>query len=193
MTTLPTPSLQTLFQHFIYAAQPFWCHRHTVSIPSGTVYDVGDFRVRIGDVRQTQPSVRVRGTVVDVEWRGPSLVRGFLARPRQGGGNDDDDDDDDDGDSGIEMLPRDITVEDIDAEYGATAGLIREFWARFGVEGAREAIIVPDLGREIKERLGRWKEGKKLNDGEVSGVDDDDPIFGADLARQLMEIFRFNR
>lgn len=201
MTTIPLPSSATLFQHFVYACQPFWCHRHTHAVPGGMVYDIGDFRVRIGDVRQTQPVARVRGTVVEVEWRGPSLfdslVLNHSVAETQGGDGEDDD-------SGIDVGLGSIEEEDVDAEFAATAGLIREFWGRLGVEGAREAILVPDVGKEVKERLRRLKaqlqEGKKevggRGDGEGNGQlldEDPDPQAGVDIARQFMEIFRFSR
>lgn len=196
MTTTPHQSYTTLFHHFIYACQPFWCHRHTVTVPSGLVYDVGDFRVRIGDVRQTQPAARVRGTVVVVEWRGPSVIstvstsNSMHRDGKQGPGEGDGDVDsgiDMDVDMGVGMASSDISESDIDSEYVTTAALIRDFWARLGVDGAREAILVPGLGKEVKERLRRWKLGNDRGDDaevEVGGVDE---------ARQFMEIFRFNR
>ncbi|GFF23539.1 hypothetical protein IFM58399_00328 [Aspergillus lentulus] len=205
MSTVPLPSSGALFKHFVYACQPFWCHRHTVAVPGGMVYDVGDFRVRIGDVRQTQPAARVRGTVVEIEYRGPSLVTSISAQYVQskrganlGGATDVSDNDHD---SGIDLaLFGGIEDADIDAEYSATAALIREFWAKLGIEGAREAILVPDVGREVKEHLKKLKLQEKMGqtaprkDGHALQQDEDpDPDAGTDLARQFMEIFRFNR
>lgn len=200
MTTVPLPSSVTLFQHFVYACQPFWSHRHTHAVPSGIVYDIGDFRVRIGDVRQTQPVARVRGTVVEVEWRGPSLLDSLVHNHSVTETQDNVEDDD----SGIDVGLGLIEEADVDAEFAATAGLIREFWGRLGVEGAREAILVPDVGKEVKERLRRRKalqqEGKKdvgghgVGEGNGQLLDEDpDPQAGVDVARQFMEIFRFNR
>ena len=175
------------------------------------VYEIGDFRVRVGDVRQTQPTARVRGTVVEIEWRGPSLVatlsgwyqssRQKKARPTHPytwdqGENDEDDD------SGIDMaFPDAVEESDIDAEYAATASLIREFWAQLELEGAREAILVPDVGKEVKEQLRKLKQENKQNanwkgNEETNGQqmdEDPDPNAGADVARQFMEILRFNR
>ena len=65
--------------------------------------------------------------------------------------------------------------------------LIREFWARFSVNGAKEAIRVPDVGKEIREGA----EERKSNPGKKIGKGDEHA--GVDLARQYMEIFRFNR
>lgn len=164
------------------------------------MYEIGDFRVRIGDVRQTQPTARVRGTAVEIEWRGPSLVASILANSSCRSSKVASENESRDTDSGIEMSVSDISDSDIDAEYAATAGLIREFWARLGVEGAREAILVPDVGKEVKDRLGRWKkqEAQRMDDQgreklEAGPDPDPDPEAGVDEARQFMEIFRFNR
>lgn len=195
MTTVPPAAYKTLFQHFTYACQPFWCHRLTVAVPNGVVYDVGDFRVRMGDVRQTFPSVRARGTIVEIEWRGPSVVDS-LSVVRSG----------EDGDSSIDVSFCALEEADVDAEYGATASLIREFWGRLGIDGAREAILVPGVGKEVKEKLGRARKGmrdgeSKVGDegglfarlGSVQSEDDIDPTAGTDAARQYMEVLRFNR
>ncbi|RAH75256.1 uncharacterized protein BO66DRAFT_338391 [Aspergillus aculeatinus CBS 121060] len=206
MTTVPLASSSTLFHHFGYACQPFWCHRHTVTVPGGAVYDVGDFRVRVGDVRQTQPAARIRGTVVEIEWRGPSLVSSIasqaLLAKKMGSGPyaaTATVDEWADGDSGIDMsfFPDGVEEADVDAEYAASAALIREFWARLGIEGAREAILVPDVGREVKEQL-RWLKAHGMQreseeKREQQPDEDPDPTAGVDSARQFMEIFRFNR
>jgi hypothetical protein len=195
MTTIPPASYGTLFQHFTYACQPFWSHRLTLAVPNGVVYDVGDFRVRLGDVRQTVPTARVRGTVVEIEWRGPSVVEAIPVDREDGSfgivagaGNIDLE-----ADSGIDLSAADIEESDIDAEYTATASLIREFWARLGVE-AREAILIPGVGNEVKERLRRWKKaGSRTDAGGDDAEGESDPWSGADVARQFMEVLRFNR
>lgn len=203
MTTASPSSYGTLFHHFTYACQPFWCHRLTVTVPNGFVYEVGDFRVRIGDVRQTFPTGRVRGTVVEIEWRGSSIVDSLppaVGRGLSGGGMSEKDAESAEAeDSGIDVLFSAVEEDDVDAEYAATALLIREFWGRFGVEGAREAILVPGVGKEVKERLGRVKKGRDSVDEVGSGLGDSgleeesDPMAGSDLARQYMEVLRFNR
>ncbi|KAL4988631.1 mediator complex, subunit Med20 [Aspergillus falconensis] len=210
MTTVPLPSTGALYQHFSYACQPFWCHRHTVTVPNGVVYEIGDFRVCVGDVRQTQPAVRIRGTVIEIEWRGPSLATTLSSlyrsrkQKRSAASNPYtyDTEDGEDDDSGIDMaFPDGVEEADIDAEYAATASLIREFWAKLEIEGAREAILVPDVGKEIKRRLRELKQQDKQSFGRVGNeagsglqVDEDpDPDAGVDVARQFMEIFRFNR
>ena len=214
MSTVPLPSSATLFQHFVYACQPFWCHRHTHAVLGGLVYDVGDFRIRLGDVRQTQPVARVRGTVVEVEWRGPSLVDSIPSSTRTDANRERapavataagfDGDGDGDDDSGVHMVFDSVVEADVDAEYVATAALIREFWAKLDIEGAREAILVPDIGKEVKNRLHRWKQqvgkgqgnnNRGVNEGEngQSPDEDPDPEAGVDVARQFMEILRFNR
>ncbi|KAJ5745192.1 Mediator complex subunit Med20 [Penicillium odoratum] len=177
MTILPMPSFGTLFHHFTYACQPFWAHRLTVAVPNGVIYDVGDFRVRVGDVRQTFPTARPRGTVIEIEWRGPTVVDSITNMSAEGVDGQDED-------SGIDVKFS-IEESDVDAEYVATAALIREFWGRLGVQGAREAILVPGVGNEVKDRL------KKLRDEKKNGNEVD--MEGADIARQYMEVLRFNR
>ncbi|OQE46442.1 hypothetical protein PENCOP_c001G08595 [Penicillium coprophilum] len=206
MTTVPPASYGTLFQHFTYACQPFWAHRLTLAVPNGIVYEVGDFRVRLGDVRQTFPTARVRGTVIEVEWRGPSVVEAIPVGRGDGSfGAAGGDGDVDVEATGIDLARSAIEESDIDAEYAATASLIREFWGRLGVE-AREAILIPNVGMEVKDRLRRWKKAESgvdtRVDTNVDGVgsvvgeraeEDPDPWSGADVARQFMEVLRFNR
>lgn len=158
-----------------------------MAVPAGVVYEIGDFRVRMGDVRQTYPTARVRGTVVEIEWRGPSVVESVCSGQEDG---------DEMGFAGVEEA-------DVDAEYAATAQLIREFWTRLRFEGAREAILVPGVGKEVKERLKRRGEKKKKKKKGSEGVvtvplvegeeEDPDPSAGTDVARQYMEVLRFNR
>lgn len=227
MTTIPLPSSATLFQHFVHACQPLWCHRHTLVV-AGPVYDIADFRIRLGDVRQIQPTARVRGTVVEVEWKGPSLVASVAAQSRRrndpataaaaagggGGGGEEEDANIGNGNLDLDSLLFDPSVVgegDVDAEYNAVAGLIRGFYARIGVENAREAILVPDVGKEVKGQLRRLKQGiQNQKGGMINGKprdryeadiwdrsygkpEDPDPEAGVDVARQFMEIFRFNR
>lgn len=186
MTTVPHSSYTTLFQHFTYACQPFWCHRLTVVVQNGVFYDIGDFRVRLGDVRQNYPTNRVRGTVVEIEWRGPSVIDSLDGTVMS--------DENAEADSGVDVSLSALEESDVDAEFAATALLIRDFWGRFGVEGAREAILVPGVGSEIKECLAKAKGAKDLG-GKRAGTaeDDPDPQAGADVARQYMEVLRFNR
>ena len=157
-------------------------------MPNGVIYDVGDFRVRLGDVRQTFPTARPRGTVIEIEWRGPTVVDS-VASAHSGAQSTEEQD----SDSGIDV---DFSVEesDIDAEYAATAALILEFWGRLGVDGAREAILVPDVGKEVKDRLKKWRAAKMKNDQGPSAVGENEAdMDGTDVARQYMEVLRFNR
>ncbi|KAL5343673.1 mediator complex, subunit Med20 [Aspergillus crustosus] len=211
MITVPHPSTGPLYQHFSYACQPFWCHRHTTAVLGGMAYEIGDFRVRIGDVRQTQPAARVRGTVVEIEWKGPSLIttlsvlyqsrkqkKAKASRPYTWASGQNADNED----SGIDMaFVEGVEEADLDAEYALKASLIREFWGKLGVEGAREAILVPDVGKEVKRMLRELKQEAKQGfdqAGDVGGGgqqadEDPDPDAGVDAARQFMEILRFNR
>ncbi|KAJ5272750.1 hypothetical protein N7478_007875 [Penicillium angulare] len=191
MTIVPSSSFGMLFSHFVYACQPFWAHRMTVSVSNGVVFDVGDFRVRLGDVRQVWPTARARGTVVEIEWRGPTLVDTVASSLGRGG--EDNANADGDADLGIDVDFSAVDEADLDAEFIATATLIREFWGRLGIEGAREAILVPGYGKEIKGCLRRLRAREKRGGEETVAENEADIYAGADLAKQYMEVLRFNR
>ncbi|PGH21647.1 hypothetical protein AJ80_03080 [Polytolypa hystricis UAMH7299] len=196
MMTMDPPSYTSFYTLTLQICEPLWCPRHTVTVPSGIVFEVSDFRIRIGDVRQTAPVTRVRGTIVEIEYRGPSSNRAMpdvealleqvgphgimFAHAQQAPATS----------SAAAAAAADTSepfLTDEDWTIGET--LIREFWSRFAIEGAREAIRVPDLGKESREAqsLGKTRlttaAARPGNNG----------ITGVDLARQYMEVLRFNR
>lgn len=70
--------------------------------------------------------------------------------------------------------------------------LIREFWERLGISGGREAIRVLDVGKEISQVSEEG--GRKSSQGEKGERNHRAEEFaGVDLARQYMEVLRFNR
>ncbi|EDN03459.1 Med20 superfamily domain-containing protein [Histoplasma capsulatum] len=234
MMILDYPSYQSFHAITLRACEPLWCPRHTLTVLNGSHYEINDFRIRIGDVRQTAPQTRVRGTIVEIEYRGPAgtatphtaaatatatapgadnnipMADGSETWPSSvaDGNVNPDGSRDDEGilypqletsmstlSSSSLSLPTSSSsfsfsspssVEEIPTEedWEVAEVLIRELWSRFAVEGAREVIRVPHLGKEAREarRLG------KLGDRETNAR-----IAGADLAKQYMEVFRFNR
>lgn len=233
MSSVPIASSSEIFRHFVRCCEPIWCHRHTVTV-TGTVYDVGDFRVRLGEVRQTQPQARSRGTIMEIEWRGPSMVAVALAPVSSSLGHDGQNRDvlamDVDGDIDAAMeTPYIPTEAEIQLEYEQMSNLIREFWTKIYNQNdsnnkqlpatSREAILIPDVGREIKQRISQrrqpgWQERenrRRRKRREAIALDrswggfsekqqqqqqddeDEDVDAGVDLARQYMELFRFNR
>lgn len=241
MSTVPITSSAEIFRHFVRACEPIWCHRHTLTV-TGTVYDIGDFRVRLGELRQTQPQARVRGTIMEIEWKGPSMITAALASSVSLSDLDDNEERnrntdttatanamDIDGENEASMQTCYIPTEsEVQSEYEQTAQLIKEFWSRISnindtngsikqPSAIREAILVPDVGREVKVRLSQrrqpgWRDReikrrrKRLEaialDRSWGGVlekqqqqedAEDDMDVGVDLARQYMELFRFNR
>lgn len=258
MATLPIASSAEIFRHFVRNCEPIWCHRHTVTV-TGTVYEVGDFRIRVGELRQTQPQARVRGTIMEIEWNGPSMIAAalsdtFLKRQqhehdqheRPGNNHTDglssssmDVDINADVDSAMDT-PYIPSEEEIQLEYEQASRLIQEFWSRIQTfdetststnsstnnttnatkqlfATTRQAILVSDVGREIKQRISQrrepgWQEREirrqrkrreaialdrswnGLTEKQPQQDDEDDEVdTGVDLARQYMELFRFNR
>ncbi|GAM40735.1 hypothetical protein TCE0_039f13317 [Talaromyces pinophilus] len=232
MSAVPIASSSEIFRHFVRCCEPIWCHRHTVTV-TGTVYDVGDFRVRLGEVRQTQPQARPRGTIMEIEWRGPSMIAAALAPVSSSLGHDGQNRDvlamDVDGDIDAAMeTPYIPTEAEIQLEYEQMSNLIREFWTKIYNQNdstnkqlpatTREAILIPDVGRETKQRISQrrqpgWQErenrrrrkrreaialdrswgGFSEKQQQQQDDEDEDVDAGVDLARQYMELFRFNR
>lgn len=213
MSAVPVVSSLELFRHFVRACEPLWCHRHTVTA-TGNMYDVGDFRVRLGEVRQTQPQARPRGTIMEVEWKGVSLIAAATASPlKQQQQEEKKLQSDDDTMENFVYVP---TEEEVDTEYAQMAQVIREFWDRLDIadkKTTREAILVPDVGKEVRQKLHQrrqpgWEEKDALRrrkrleaialdrswGGAVAPLENEDNAdAGVDLARQYMELFRFNR
>jgi hypothetical protein len=211
MSAVPITSSAELFRHFVRACEPLWCHRHTVTV-TGNMYDVGDFRVRVGEVRQTQPQVRARGTIMEVEWKGVSLITTTTTTTATTTTNNLEGQEEPSVD--IDYVP---TEEEIDTEYTQIAQVIREFWGRLEIadKAARESILVPDVGREVRQKLHQrrqqpagWAERETIRrrkrleaialdrswgGGTAPLEKEDDVDAGVDLARQYMELFRFNR
>lgn len=191
-----------------------------MGVANGTVFEAGDFRVRVGDLRQTQPVQRVRGCLVEIEYRGPGkATNGSLS----GGGNEDSDwfeflapgegaktaptittaaaasqpgitseEGDVDDLVGFLEFPNTADVEDdlpTEDDWREGEALIREFWSRFAVPGAKEAIRVPGLRTEVEKARQRGTKRVTTVDAGMYNTG----VAGTDLARQYMEVLRFNR
>jgi TATA-binding related factor (TRF) of subunit 20 of Mediator complex len=244
MSTVPITSAAEIFRHFVRNCELIWCHRHTVTV-TGTVYDVGDFRVRLGELRQMQPQARVRGTIMEIEWRGPSVITAALSSPSSlnnrkaanDGDNDIADSMDIDTTKVTEETPYIPTDAEINTEYTQIAHLIRDFWAHLAITqhiitdakqqaAIRESILIADVGREVKLKLSQRRQNQSDVEGggqvgwqereirrrqkrrEALALDrswggsnisqqqeeeEEELEGGVDLARQYMELFRFNR
>ncbi|EFR03255.1 hypothetical protein MGYG_06257 [Nannizzia gypsea CBS 118893] len=176
--TLDPQSYLSFFSMTTKFCQPLWNHRFTVVVTGGEVYEVGDFRVRIGEVRQTVPRPRLRGAIVEIEYNGPGLRQSEPDLTREP---------EEDWDF-VPLLPHHpprevILPTDEDWELGVM--LIRELWENFSIPGATESIQVPGLGLERRDYLGQSASAqstrKKAN------------LVGVDLARQYMDVFKFYR
>lgn len=181
-------------------------------VAGGTILEIGDFRIRVGDLQQAQPVQRVRGCIVEIEYRGLEKKRASRLnddswchlKASESGINDLDNNDDDDGDTDDEdeeeppTFPTTSTDTDkgeaeaeLPTENDWVAGetIIRDFWSRFEVPGARAAIRVPGLMTEVKTARERGTNRVTTTDAGMVNTG----IAGTDLARQYMEILRFNR
>ncbi|KAK2863676.1 hypothetical protein FQN49_004108 [Arthroderma sp. PD_2] len=180
MITLEPQAYLSFFSMTTKFCQPLWNHRHTVVISMGEAYEVADFRVRIGEVRQTTPRPRLRGAIVEIEYRGPG--------ERQSGQSDQTSSPEEDG---FSMPPvshqanREVDLPtDEDWELGVM--LIRELWENFSIPGATESIQVPGVGMERRKYFENGGASTHTARQKAS-------IVGVDLARQYMEVFKFYR
>lgn len=58
---------EEMLQLVVGKLSPLWSHRQTLLVGNGLAFEMEDFRVRVGEVRQGQTGL-VKGTVVEVEW-----------------------------------------------------------------------------------------------------------------------------
>ena len=58
---------EEMVQLVVGKLSPLWSHRQMLHVGNGLAFEMEDFRVRVGEVRQGQ-SALVKGTVVEVEW-----------------------------------------------------------------------------------------------------------------------------
>lgn len=58
---------EEMVQLVVGKLSPLWSHRQTLHVGNGVAFEMEDFRVRVGEVRQGQTAL-VKGTVVEVEW-----------------------------------------------------------------------------------------------------------------------------
>ena len=65
------PSGEEFVQLTMSKLGPLWTPRQILTVINGQHYEVGEFRVRMGEVRQGQGGVQqIRGVAVEVEWNG---------------------------------------------------------------------------------------------------------------------------
>ncbi|KAK2740652.1 hypothetical protein FQN57_006022 [Myotisia sp. PD_48] len=188
MITLDPSSYISYFAMTLRTCAPLWNHRHTVQIASDDVYEVADFRIRIGDVRQTQPKARLRGAIVEIEYRGPGR-RSETQKSQPAGQGQMQETANEFHDFSWDIntwSPNsgpDIPCQS-DWEIGVV--LIREFWKNIAVKGAVEAIDVPGVGAERQEYYRNGGERAHTQQQKTN-------ILGTDLARQYIEVLKFYR
>ena len=141
---------------------PLWALRQMVSVVGGVGFEVGDFGVRIGEVRQGVGggALMVRGAVVEVEWRGG-----------RGGGSGDggrrkrreeEEETKREGRRGKNDEEEEEEEEEED-DWNAAETMIRTFWEGLGLgtSRAREFLRVPGI-REGDAGVRQWCEALRL-------------------------------
>ncbi len=63
------PQSEEFVQLIVSKFGPLWTQRQTLVLSNGQAFEIGDYRIRIGELRQGATSLG-RGVVVEVEWTG---------------------------------------------------------------------------------------------------------------------------
>lgn len=102
---------------------PLWQLRQLLHVVHGATFEVGDFRIRIGDLKPGSASAgtsqKSRGAVCEIEW------------------------------IDTENTQSDRTIEDQEKYWQNAEPMIKEFWDSLEVKGARQVFPVADLGDEL--------------------------------------------
>ena len=71
IVAIPAPQGSNEFVQLISSRLvPLWSPRHALQVSNGQAWELGDFVIRFGEVKQGQGgSQQIRGTVVEIEWR----------------------------------------------------------------------------------------------------------------------------
>ncbi|KAI5293185.1 hypothetical protein KEM52_005759 [Ascosphaera acerosa] len=136
MFTVDKPSSAAWYSMVLRAAKPLWVPRHTVAVPAvnSAVFRVGDFQVRIGEVKQTAPQTRTRGTIVEIEYTDPSVRHRRRRQPRRHTQHGDGGAASDTTDS--EMRDDPLLEESSDAESEGSFGVFEETGSGHGASSA---------------------------------------------------------
>ena len=108
---------------------PLWQSRQILHITNGAAFEVGDFRIRIGELKQGFGGVTqmTRGAICEIEWNDTdSVQQGSTDGPRE-------------------------------EEWMAAEPVIRGFWDALDMKGARDVFLVPGLGDDMSS-VRQWCE-----------------------------------
>ncbi|KAI9795630.1 MAG: hypothetical protein M1835_005415 [Candelina submexicana] len=118
MVTVPQGQTVELVQLMATKMGPLWTQRQTLHVSNGLSYDLQDFKVRLGEVKQGQNAI-LKGVIAELEW---------LAG------------------SGSHTWGKQKDAETDDWETGEL--IIRALWEGLDIPGSRETIRVPGVGQE---------------------------------------------
>lgn len=113
---------------------PLWTMLKMARVANGLSYEVGDFRIRVGELRQGMGSSQVlRGIIVEINWAGDG--GGGVGGRGEGGVSD-------------------RTEDEVE-------GVIKGFWEELGVKGAKEVFQVAGFA-EGNGTVRQWFEMLRL-------------------------------
>ncbi|KAI9823034.1 MAG: hypothetical protein M1832_002688 [Thelocarpon impressellum] len=73
MVAVPAPGQADELSHLLTTKMgPLWTSRQSLLVSHGAAFELEDFRVRLGELRQAQGAQMSRGVIIEVEWLGDS-------------------------------------------------------------------------------------------------------------------------
>ncbi|KAI9723295.1 MAG: hypothetical protein M1812_001178 [Candelaria pacifica] len=125
-TLVAVPQTQTaeFVQLMTTKMGPLWTQRQTLQVSNGSSYELQDFKVRLGEVKQGQNAIH-KGVIAELEW-----VAG----------------------SGNDIWEAENAAETNDWEAGEL--VIRALWEGLDISGSREMIRAPGVGQEDEKGKG---------------------------------------
>jgi len=146
--TVPAEQFDSFYTILTSKFAALWSPRPAASVSNGVAYNLGDFVVRLGELRQGTGQQPVKGVVVCIQ-----------ATPQSAAQVDGEHDAAAPNGEGAE-------VKQEDDEIQTTQALIRDLWRGFGVEGAKEMMTASnsrsDVDRQFEE-VRMWCELLRLS------------------------------
>jgi len=133
--TVPAEQFDSFYNILTSKFAALWSPRPVASVSNGVAYSLGDFVVRLGELRQGTGQQPVKGVVVCIQTAPQSAAQV-------------------DGEHDIAALDgEDTGIKEEEDEIQTTQALIRDLWKGFGVEGAKEMITASNSQRDADRQF----------------------------------------
>jgi hypothetical protein len=130
---IPAQQRDEFYRMIVNKMAALWTPRMMLGIQNGMAYDIGEYIVRMGELKQVTAQNTTRALIVCIQSNaGPGQETKLTQRP--------------DADTGAKE----------EQEWQLRKEEVQKFWKTFGIEGAREAYYVSKLGDDEFEEIRLW-------------------------------------